>query len=64
MKQIRIIMNSGGMITDVFASMELADVDVEVIDFCTDDPKEQNDAEERWQATREKWRKGELTSIY
>ena len=62
--EIKIVMNSGGMITDVLASPELADVDVEVIDFCTNDPDEYDEAEENWQEAKEKWRKGELTSIY
>ena len=45
MKTITIVINDGGVVSEVLASKELADdITVEVIDFCTDDDDEYDDA--------------------
>ena len=45
MKKITIVVDAGGMIDKVFVPSEIADdVYVEIIDFCTNDPDEIDEA--------------------
>lgn len=47
-KKIYVIVNEGGVVEEVKATKDLKDVDVEIIDFCTQDPAEIDDANDRY----------------
>ena len=64
MKEIKVIMNSGGCIQSVYVSEELKDADVEIIDFCTTDEEEIEGAEEAWKDVEAREKKGLLVPIY
>lgn len=61
---IKIILGEGGCLEDVFVSPELKDADVEIIDFCTQDPDEVDDANERYDEAKSLIEKGDLISVY
>ncbi len=48
--KISVTVNNGGTVDGVYSNSDnLKDVSVEIIDFCTDDPKEKQEAEEAWE---------------
>lgn len=65
MTHIKVVVNKGGLISDVLVSSEIADsVNIEVIDFCTDDPEEYDSAEDRMKYTNEMVKCGKLRSVW
>ena len=65
MNHIKVVVNKGGLVSDVLVSSEIADsVDVEVIDFCTDDPEEYDSAEGRMKYADEMVKCGKLRSVW
>lgn len=64
MSEIKVIMNNGGVIESVYVSPDIEDIDVEIIDFCTDDPYEEEEAEEAWKKVEEAEKNGTLIAIY
>lgn len=64
MNKIRIIVNKGGVVETVYASKKLKDVDVEVVDFCTDDSDVLNEVAEAWEEVEKEVHKGRLVEVY
>lgn len=65
MKQIKVVVNEGGLICEVLVSPEIAeDVSVEVIDFCTDDPDLCDEADKKYEAARIECASGRLVTVY
>ena len=60
MKEIKVLINSGGVFEGLFVSPELVNCDVELLDFCTDDPDELDDTEQRYQEIEKRVEDGEL----
>lgn len=46
--KIVVTVNSGGLVDGVYTNSVFRDADVEIIDFCTDDPEEKHKAEKAW----------------
>ncbi len=62
--EIKVIVGNGGLIEEVYVSPELKDADVEVIDFCTDDPDELDEVKESYDELDKKASAGKLINIY
>ena len=63
MKEIKVLINGGGVFEGLFVSPELANCDVELLDFCTDDSDELDDTEQRYQKVEKRVENGELKFI-
>ena len=66
MDVIKVIMNDGGVIENVYVSPDIykKGVDLEIIDFCTDDLDELDAAEEAWKEVEKADKEGTLIRIY
>lgn len=65
MNTVVIVINKGGAVNDVLISSKIAsNIDVEVIDFCTDDEDEYEWANERYRAIESELNSGKLKSLY
>lgn len=63
-KEITIIMNKGGQIESVYVSSDLKGSDVEIIDFCTDDPNEIDAANDSYNYLLHQTENEEMIEIY
>ena len=63
MREIKVIIDEGGIFQGLYVTPELKDCDVELIDFVTDDPEELADAQRRYDEVLERARIGELVGI-
>lgn len=63
MREIKVLIDEGGIFQGLYVSPELKDCEVELLDFVTDDPDEMEDVQERYEKTQERARNGELVVI-
>ncbi|MBO4847271.1 MAG: hypothetical protein J5525_13380 [Lachnospiraceae bacterium] len=63
-REIKVLIDEGGIFQGLYVSPELKDCKVELLDFVTDDPVEIDDVTKRYEATKERARRGELEVIY
>ena len=63
MREIKVLIDEGGIFQGLYVSPELKDCEVELLDFVTDDPDEMEDVQERYEKTQERARNGELIVI-
>ena len=63
-KEMKIIINDGGMIDTIAVSKDLKDIDVEIIDLCTDQPDELKETKREEKAIRKAIKKEEMFEIY
>ena len=64
MGEIKILIDEGGIFQGLYVTPELADYDVELMDFCTDDPHELEDVERRYEDAKRRAKAGELKVIW
>ena len=64
MREIKVIIDEGGIFQGLYVTPGLEDCDVELIDFVTDDPEEQEDAQRRYNECLERAQRGELKNIW
>ena len=64
MREIKVLIDKGGIFQGCYVSPELKDCDVELLDFVTDDPDELEDVAERLTDAEARAEKGELVLIY
>ena len=63
MREIKVIIDEGGIFQGLYVTPGLEDCDVELIDFVTDDPEEFDDAQKRYDKVQERAKNGELVGI-
>ena len=63
MREIKVIIDEGGIFQGLYVTPGLEDCEVELIDFVTDDPDEQEDAQRRYAECLERAQRGELKGI-
>lgn len=63
MREIKVIIDEGGIFQGLYVTPGLEDCDVELIDFVTDDPDEQEDAQRRYDECLARVEHGELKGI-
>lgn len=63
-KRIIVTMDYGGMISNILVTPNMRKADVEIIDWCTDNPEYQAEADEAWKLVNEEFEAGELVAIY
>ncbi len=61
--EIKVIIDEGGIFQGLYVSPALADADVELLDFVTDDPNELDDVTERYEEAKKRCDDGELELI-
>ena len=61
---IKVVVNNGGVVQSVYVPAELKNADVEVIDFCTDDPDRYEEADEAWQEVEAAEMEQKLVAVY
>lgn len=62
-REIKVLIDDGGIFQGLYVSPELSDCKVELLDFVTDDPDEIEDVEHRYQLCVDRAKKGELVCI-
>lgn len=62
--KIVVYINEGALMETVYTSPSLKSVDVEKIDFCTDDAEELEETEKAWEECEKAINRGELVAIY
>ena len=63
MREIKVIIDEGGIFQGLYVTPGLEDCDVELIDFVTDDPDEQEDTQRRYDECLARVERGELKGI-
>ena len=63
-KRVIITVNDGGQIDGVYGTKNRRRTDVEIIDFCTDDPNELDEVNEYWEDIKSEIEDGTLIDIY
>ena len=63
MKEIKVLIDEGGIFQGLYVSPELSDCHVELLDFVTDDSDEIEDVNRRYQRCLERAKRGELVCI-
>lgn len=64
MREIKVLIDEGGIFQGLYVSPELADCAVELLDFVTDDPEEIEETEKRYEDCVRRARSGELAVIF
>ncbi len=64
MASIKVVVNYGGMVDSVYVTRGLRNVDVEIIDFCTEDEDELNDAMQAKRLLERATEKGRIVKAY
>lgn len=64
MREIKVIIDKGGIFQGLYVTPGLEDCEVELIDFVTDDPDELEDTQKRYDQCCERARNGELKNIW
>ena len=62
--EIHIIIDEGGIYQGCYVSPDLSNVDVELIDFVTEDISEWEDAQDRYNMCVQRALNGELKAVY
>ncbi len=62
-REIKVLIDEGGIFQGLYVSPELKDCEVELLDFVTDDPDELDDVEKRNEKAEERVKSGELVVI-
>ena len=63
MREIKVIIDEGGIFQGLYVTLGLEDCDVELIDFVTDDPNKQEDTQRRYDDVLGRAKNGELVGI-
>lgn len=63
MREIKVVIDEGGIFQGVYVSPELKDCEVELLDFVTEDEDEQEDVQKRYDECISRAMKGELICI-
>ncbi len=63
-KEIHVLIDEGGIFQGLYVSPEIADSDVELLDFCTDDSDEIDDVTKRYEDVKKRAKNGELSVIW
>lgn len=63
-REIKVLIDRGGIFQGLYVSPELEDCKVELLDFVTDDAEEIDDVEKRYEDCVRRAKAGELKCIY
>jgi len=63
MREIKVLIDEGGIFQGLYVSPELSDCQVELLDFVTDDYEEIEDVNRRYDRCVERAKSGELVCI-
>ena len=63
-KRVIITVNYGGQIDGIYGTRNRRRTDIEIIDFCTNDPNELDEANEYWEEIKSEIEDGTLIDIY
>ncbi len=64
MREIKVVIDEGGLFQEVFVSPELRDCSLEVLDFCTDDPHELDRIQAEYEECLHRTIKNELVPLW
>ena len=63
-REIKVLIDEGGIFQGLYVSPELKDCSVELLDFVTDDPDEKQDVQDRYDDARRRAGNKELVVIF
>lgn len=63
-REIKVVIDEGGIFQGLYVTPGLEDCEVELIDFVTDDPDEIEDTQKRYDECCERAQNGELKNIW
>ena len=64
MREIKVVIDEGGIFQGLYVSPELEDCQVELIDFVTDDPEEAEETQRKYDECLSRAKDGELKNIW